>query len=257
MSANSQEPGRPTFRLLVAAGLIALAGACAPAVSATPAPALVASPAPTGIGTPEGSETPSPTATATRTPAATATAIATATHLPGLQTGWATFAPAELVLMKGRDLHAIAIAPDGYLWLGTDRGVYRLNGAEWEAITSSGLAHPNVLSLAVGPAGGIWAGTREGISRFDGERWTTFDRQDYCRAAYCPEAAWIFALAVAPDGGIWFTDILDVNRFDGKTWVERRPPDGVEGPVGALAITPEGDFGSAPWTAHSTRVANP
>ena len=250
MRASSQDPGRPTLGLLVAAGLIVLAGACAPAgaptARATPAPALVSSPAPARTGTPEGSETPGHIASATLTPAtaaatAIATATATATHFPGLRSGWATFAPAEFVLMEGRDLHAIAIAPDGDLWLGTDRGVYRFDGVEWEAITSSGLAHPNVLSLAVGPAGGIWAGTREGISRFDGEGWTTFSRKDYCLAAYCAEAAWIFALAVAPDGAIWFADTMDFNRFDGETWVEHRPPAGIEGPVGALAITPDGD----------------
>jgi hypothetical protein len=97
--------------LVIPVVLIVLAAACAPA--ATPVP----------TATPTSTPTPPPTATATPTP--------TPTHLPGLRTGWTTFTAAAAVL-EDRNLRAIAVAPDGTLWLGTDMGVLRFDGDTWE-----------------------------------------------------------------------------------------------------------------------------
>ena len=125
----------------------------------------------------------------------------TATLPPGPEPGWTRFTAADAIADEDeRDLQAIVIAPDGGLWLGTDRGIYRFDGATWEHYTALGRGiSVDVLSLAVGPAGGIWAGTREGLTRFDGSTWTPYCRRDYCERAYCPELKWLFDLAVAPD----------------------------------------------------------
>ena len=105
----------------------------------------------------------------TATPSPRLTPTSTATRGPERQTGWTAFTAADGVVAY-EDLQAIAVAPDGTLWLGSNMGIYALQGSTWMTHTALGRGiSVNVLSLAVGPAGGIWAGTREGLTRFDGQ----------------------------------------------------------------------------------------
>jgi ligand-binding sensor domain-containing protein len=201
--------------------------------------------------------------TTTLVAACTQAPTPTPTPVPEPHAGWTAFTAADAVL-EDRTLQAIAVAPDGTLWLGTDMGVLHFDpstgsgqgGETWETYTSLGRGvRINVLSLAVGPAGGIWAGTRKGISRFDpatgsgrgNQGWSPYRRSAYCDIAYCSESAWVFSIAVAPDGALWFAELPRLSRFDGETWNDHFPlghplyDEGVE-PVQAIAITPDGDF---------------
>ena len=68
----------------------------------------------------------------------------------------------------------VALSTDkrGWIWAGTDRGVYVLNGKIWKHVTSqNGLAHDDLNSRAlyVDPSGAVWLGTSQGISRFSGD----------------------------------------------------------------------------------------
>jgi hypothetical protein len=213
--------------MLVAAGLVLLGTllACTaqPPTSAPPPPATA---------------TPSPTTT--RVPASP-TPSATVPHLPGLRPGWTTFTAADEVLAD-KHLRAIAVAPDGALWLGTDWGVLRFDGTTWTSPTQ-GLPSFNVLALAQGPAGGIWAGTRKGLTRFDGQRWVRYRRGPYCPYAYCSEPERISSIAVAPDGALWFIEAVRISRFDGEVWDDRQLFESVAlFPSEAIAVTPAGDL---------------
>lgn len=156
---------------------------------------------------------------------------------PELQPEWSTYEPAQEILAK-TEVRAIAIAPDGTVWLGTDDGPYHFDGQAWEEFTQ-GLPGIDVRSLSAGPAGGIWAGTNDGVARFTGDSWQQL-REQYGR-----DEGEFADIAVAPDGALWFAKPLSIARFDGKDeWEIHYHPLGqdVREHILALAITEDGDF---------------
>jgi diguanylate cyclase (GGDEF)-like protein len=111
---------------------------------------------------------------------------------------------------------AMAQAADGSLWLGTEEGLVRFDGAEFEVRdrgnTPSMDAH-NVQALCAEEDGTIWAGTYgAGLLRWDGRR--------FSRPATEPEperSRPIRALARGPDGSIWIGTAGGLERLvDGR-----------------------------------------
>ncbi|MBN1266736.1 MAG: hypothetical protein JXA25_14665 [Anaerolineales bacterium] len=173
------------------------------------------------LSKPEPQEDSSPTANSTAAPA---------------QPEWSTFSPAAEILAEG-GARTVAVAPDGTIWLGTNRGPYSYNGTSWEKVTA-GLPSIRITSLQVGPAGGIWASTTEGITRLSDGYWARL-KETYGRNNNRFED-----IAIGPDGALWFAGLISISRFDGgEAWDVHYNPLGEEGPViTALAIAPNGDF---------------
>jgi PAS domain S-box-containing protein len=72
---------------------------------------------------------------------------------------------------------AMAQAPDGYLWLGTEFGVLRFDGVRtvpWQPPAGQHLPGTNIRSLLTARDGAIWIGTREGLARFKDGQLTQF-----------------------------------------------------------------------------------
>ena len=68
---------------------------------------------------------------------------------------------------------ALAQDPAGYLWVGTESGLFRFNGATFRRYgTAQGLEDGDVTALFAGRAAGTWVGTYENFYRIDGERLT-------------------------------------------------------------------------------------
>jgi diguanylate cyclase (GGDEF)-like protein len=68
---------------------------------------------------------------------------------------------------------ALAQDPAGYLWVGTESGLFRFNGAAFRRYgMAQGLADGDVTALFAGRAAGTWVGTYENFYRLDGERLT-------------------------------------------------------------------------------------
>src|SRR5258708_31233327 len=62
-------------------------------------------------------------------------------------------------------VRAIAQTPDGYLWLGTEAGLYRFDGlrfAAWKPSSGQQLPDSSVLSLCVARDGSLWIGFGSG-----------------------------------------------------------------------------------------------
>src|SRR5262249_32497673 len=73
-------------------------------------------------------------------------------------------------------LQAIAQTKDGYLWLGTDGGVYRFDGVRatpWQPPSGQELPSKNIRTLLGGRDGSLWIATVRGLARWDGRRLTT------------------------------------------------------------------------------------
>ena len=77
---------------------------------------------------------------------------------------------------------AIAQTKDGYIWLGTQEGLVRFDGARFTVFstrTTPALRSNNVSALLVDSAGALWIGTYGGgLTRYLGGQWTTWGRKD-------------------------------------------------------------------------------
>jgi signal transduction histidine kinase/ligand-binding sensor domain-containing protein len=94
-------------------------------------------------------------------------------------------------------IHAIAQAPDGYLWLATDAGLSRFDGvrsAPWPAPPGQDLPSRQVLRLLAARDGTLWIGTSNGLVSLKDGRLTPY-----------PELAgvYIFALLEDREGVVW------------------------------------------------------
>lgn len=82
--------------------------------------------------------------------------------------------------MPSSQIYEIIQDQKGYIWFGTDNGVVRFNGYDFDIFnTNDGLASPVIFYLDEAPNGNIWAyGANRTLSYFDGERFNSFRYND-------------------------------------------------------------------------------
>src|SRR6516225_10890463 len=67
------------------------------------------------------------------------------------------------------DIRALAQTTDGYLWVGSLRGLYRFDGMQFqpfESVSAARLPSHEIRSLFAAPDGSLWIGYRKGGSSF-------------------------------------------------------------------------------------------
>ena len=98
-------------------------------------------------------------------------------------------------------VRAVAQTPDGYLWLGTNGGLVRFDGARFKKFSGVDDGAPllgQVLVLHVGRGGALWVGTASGgLTVVRDGRFTTFTTEDGLPSDY------VEALYEAQDGTLW------------------------------------------------------
>lgn len=177
-------------------------------------------------------------------------------------------------------VRALAVGPDGRIWVGTQAGVAVYDGTAWQRFT--GADDPGAVpvnDLLVQRDGAVWAATDAGLSRYDGARWRTTTAASLLaglpadRVTALAEAPgnqiwagtdaglvltdgrrWqvvttadglnsnaVTALANAPDGTLWAGTEVGLNRFDGRTWDSYLLAEPFAGRApAALAVRPDG-----------------
>lgn len=113
-------------------------------------------------------------------------------------------------------VRAITQTQDGYLWLGTEAGLYRFDGLQfvrWESSSDTKLPKFSVLSLLATRDGSLWIGFGAGkISWLFNGKVTTYSNEDGI-----PEGE-ILAIAEDSKGTIWAGGTYGFVRFDGEKW---------------------------------------
>ncbi len=112
---------------------------------------------------------------------------------------------------------ALAAAQGNDIWVGTDSGIARTDGRNWELFdATTGLSSNEISALAATPDGSVWAATPTGLNQFNGRSW----RSILLPAPYA--GLGIATLAAQPDGTVWlgFDDLAaGLIQFDGSSIV--------------------------------------
>ena len=110
----------------------------------------------------------------------------------------------------------------GQIWLGTDKGLNRLDGFWREAGRSNGgPQETEIFKVLEDTAGFIWIAADTGVYRgvWDGSRGQINWLQHYTQGAGLTDiGARVVTMIQDQNGGIWIGTPLGVNRFDGTVW---------------------------------------
>lgn len=112
------------------------------------------------------------------------------------------------------DFIALAAAPDGAVWAGTDNhGVLRNEKNAWSVFSQAdGLADNSVHAFAFAPDGSVWAVSWSGAARYDGLVWQTYPFDpDFVGNDFHP-------IAVSPDGSVWVGGGRGLLRLRDGAW---------------------------------------
>ncbi|MFH1569707.1 MAG: two-component regulator propeller domain-containing protein, partial [Gemmatimonadota bacterium] len=138
-------------------------------------------------------------------------------------------------------VNAIAVTPEGDLWLATTRGVQRWDGERMETFSpEDGVADTWVNAVLVGRNGDVWFGTGQrekagkGINRYVGDEFTTFTAQDGLVSD-----EYVMCVAEDRQGALWFGTGDGVSRYDGQRFTTL---EGIEVPIWEIAEDARGDL---------------
>lgn len=79
------------------------------------------------------------------------------------------------------NIYAIAQTPDGYLWLGSEFGLFRFDGTHsvrWQPPSGQHLPNSSINALLVTRDGTLWVGTFGGLATWDGRKFTRMRQFD-------------------------------------------------------------------------------
>jgi signal transduction histidine kinase/ligand-binding sensor domain-containing protein len=113
-------------------------------------------------------------------------------------------------------VRAIAQTPDGYLWLGTEAGLYRFDGLHfvaWEPIYGEQILGSAVWSLCTSTDGGLWIGfSSGGISQLRNGH-----LKNYSHADGVPDGG-ILSIVEDGNGSIWAGGQYGLIKFESGSW---------------------------------------
>ena len=122
---------------------------------------------------------------------------------------------------------AIALSPDGTLWVGGSGGLFRLRlendrVVSWTAApeTETSMSSPN--SLLIDHRGWLWSGYDSGVSVYDGHRWASATKFDGLIWNDVSQSG----LSEDTDGSIWISTSEGLSHLRDPAWLFERPAPG-------------------------------
>ncbi len=113
-------------------------------------------------------------------------------------------------------VRAITQTPDGFLWLGTEAGLYRFDGlqfAPWKSNYNEQLPTSSVLALCVARDGGLWIGFGSGaIAELRDGHVRTYTAENGVPGGY------ILSIVQDTSGAIWAGGPYGLVRLEGARW---------------------------------------
>ncbi|MBK9966204.1 MAG: hypothetical protein IPP07_15405 [Holophagales bacterium] len=133
---------------------------------------------------------------------------------------------------------ALVQTRDGYVWIGTQEGLARFDGARFvvfDKSTTPELRHNRILSLFEDRRGRLWIGTEGGgLTVREEGRFRTFGRADGLSADV------VRALAEDAEGTLWIGTDSGLQSRDERSFTTWGAADGVPGAVRSLVVDPSG-----------------
>lgn len=115
-------------------------------------------------------------------------------------------------------ISALAQTEDGYLWIGSARGLFRFDGVEFEPyVPPADVTFPthNIISLLATSDGGWWIAFRPyGLAFLKAGQMKVFSRPEEL-----PRSE-VFSIAQDMDGRIWAATLTGLALFEGESWLE-------------------------------------
>lgn len=119
------------------------------------------------------------------------------------------------------EAYAVVQDDEGFVLVGSDSGLYRYDGYEYDIYrkggTADSLPHNHILSFAKTSDGTIWVGTRAGLARFDpaAEEFRRYSISPQSRSGIDDHQ--IHALAIEGEQGLWVGSHRGLFYFDIET----------------------------------------
>jgi diguanylate cyclase (GGDEF)-like protein len=142
-----------------------------------------------------------------------------------IQTVWTTDAG-----LPQTSVYSIAQTPDGYLWVGTEEGLARFDGVQFQAFdrrNTPALPANYIHRLLAMPDGSLWIGTDSGLTHLRSGHWTTWTSEAPAVGGNGGKGAEtrlsddnVEALAAGRNGCVWIGTGRGLNRMcDGEAQV--------------------------------------
>jgi ligand-binding sensor domain-containing protein len=153
------------------------------------------------------------------------------------KTKWTIFDVSDGLISN--PVYSIAVESENIIWIGTNRGISKLDGTTWTSYEDHGLANHIVSAIAIDKLGNKWFGTLgNGVVKFENNNnWITYDESNGLADNR------VNAIIIDESNTIWFGTDKGVSKFDGLTWTTYTTSDGlVENHVFSIAIDNMGNF---------------
>ena len=115
-------------------------------------------------------------------------------------------------------ISAIAQTTDGFLWMGTARGLFRFDGVEFERFTppnGASLPSHNVYALLATEGGGLWVSFRpSGLGYLANGTFTAYERPEELPRSH------VYAFACDHEGRVWAGTHEGLALRDGDRWID-------------------------------------